>query len=194
LPTAIPTNDAEAAALARTTAAGLVVTAEPVTAKEGRVRGTDVEAARAQISIKAVDPEGRVVGNAQSTGRGFAPMADEALGEAMGQAARQAAERVAGELALKYGNVGEALGPGIVLVHVVGLRSYRELEDTTRFMSQLPGVERALPRRMGGGDLWMSLRAPAGGRALAQTIAAQGMQVDAASDREVRVRAQRGEP
>jgi hypothetical protein len=51
-----------------------------------------------------------------------------------------------------------------------------------------------VPRRLGGGEAWLLVRARGGGNELAALLRNQGLEVDASSDREVRVRVSRGTP
>jgi hypothetical protein len=69
----------------------------------------------------------------------------------------------------------------------------RDVEALEVTLAQQPGVVQVLPRRLGGGEVWLTVRGREGGGAIANLLRAQGIEVDASSEREVRARMPRNQ-
>jgi hypothetical protein len=188
-----PHSDSDAAARAKSAGAGIVIVGAGKVQPEGAVRGTDLQAALARTELRALDADGRALARGAADARGFEPTAAAAGEHALAEAAEQAAAALLGDLA------GQLSGPattgqseGGVALRVVGLETMARLEALAQALGQQPGVVAVLPRRLGGGEAWFLLRGRTSGSQVAQAVRAQGLEVDAASDREVRARAGRG--
>jgi len=188
-------SDLEASSLLRGAGAGIVVVAAVSSQPEGRVRGTEMMATQVRVELRALDGEGRALARGAGEARGFAPSGTEATQQALENASGPAADKLADELSARYSapSTGSGDGGGVV-VRVAGLGSLRDVEALSDQLAQLPGVQAASVRRLGGGEVWLGVRTAQTGGTLAAALRAQGLQVDAASDREVRARLARTGP
>ena len=186
-----PTSDSDAAQRAKNAGAGLVVVGSAETRSDGHIRGTDQEAAQARVELRMLDADGHALARGAADARGFGASGTGAAEQALEQAATQAAEQMAAELAQKF-TATPSGDPSGILIRVTGLPTMRDLEALEQTLAQQQGVTSVAPRRLGGGEVWITVRGRTAGGILAQTLRSQGLQVDVATDREVRVRVPRG--
>src|SRR5262249_14576621 len=188
-----PSSDSDAAQRAKNAGAGYVIVGTAETRSDGHLRGTDQEAAQARVELRMLDTEARVQARGAADARGFATTGSQAAEQALEQAAAQAADQMMNELAQKFAGAAQSGGdPSGILIRVAGLPTLRDMEALEQTLAQQQGVTAVVPRRLGGGEVWLTVRGRTAGGILAQTLRAQGLQVDVATDREVRVRVPRG--
>jgi hypothetical protein len=187
-----PTSDADAAQRAKNAGAGLVVVGSAETRSDGHIRGTDQEAAQARVELRMLDADGHAQARGAADARGFGSSGSNAAEQALEQAATQAAEQMTNELTAKFAATPSGGDPSGILIRVSGLPTMRDLEALEQTLAQQQGVSSVAPRRLGGGEVWITVRGRTAGGILAQTLRSQGLQVDVATDREVRVRVPRG--
>jgi hypothetical protein len=190
-PTACAADPAALAPLLRKHAAQGAVRGTVATKALGTVRGTNLPLAHSTVRLEIVEAEGRV--SAAATGEGDAWGAT--LAEATDKAARAALDGALRDLGPHVGAkwpVAASSDAGVVL-HVVGVTRWADLQTLTRLLANTAGVGSVEPRRFtsAGVDVLVHTALPASALAAALARApADGVRfaVEPAGDLEARVR------
>jgi Flagellar assembly protein T, N-terminal domain len=181
VPAPAPCTEDSAAKTALSAAAqGALVGSDEVSA-EGAIRGTDLVAARAKVTLKLIEPGGRVAGDDHSDQLAYDHTAEAAADGAARAAAVEAARNLQPQLASHWPSAAEAISGG-VMVTVTGLKRWADYAGLLRALASLPGVAGVAPRRFARGEVDLVVRTASSASQLAAGL-------DRAPPSGVRVRA-----
>jgi hypothetical protein len=134
----------------------------------GTVRGTDRLSAKAKVTLRVIEPDGRVSGAEEAEREAYAP----SLERAAVAAARDALSSALLPLQPRLVHYWAAAGPqGGVTVRVSRIARHSDYVAVVRALAALPGVSAVDPRRFARGEVELLVRTSA---AAAQLAAALG--------------------
>jgi hypothetical protein len=185
-----PCNDDAAARTAVSAGAQGALVGSDEVSPEGNIRGTDLVAARAKVTLKLVEPGGHVAGDVSADKLAYDRTAEAAADAAARAAAVEAARGLQAQVAARWPTGAEAVAGG-VMVAVSGLKRYADYASLMRALASLPGVAGVAPHRFTRGEVDLLVRTASSASQLAAGLdraPPSGVRVKATADGESALR------
>jgi hypothetical protein len=151
---------------------------------EGAIRGTDLTASRAKVTLKLIAPGGKVTAEGSAEKMAYSATTFGATDAATRAAATEAARSMQPAFVAAWPSA-EVVTTGGVAVHVTGLSRHAEYAALSRSLAALPGVGGVEPRRFARGEVDLFVRTASSasqiGAAL-ERMPPSGVKVNASAD------------
>jgi hypothetical protein len=157
LPPPEPCTPADAAKSAQASGAQGAIVGGSEVAPEGNIRGTEQVAARAKVTLKVLEPGGKLLADGNAERVAYDRTAEAAADGAARAAATETVRNLQPILAQRWPGTGDAVTGGVT-VHVNGLQRYLDYGALMRSLSAMPGVAGVEPRRFARGEVDLFVR------------------------------------
>jgi hypothetical protein len=149
-------EDTTAKAAQAAGAQGAIVGSDEI-APEGGIRGTELTAARAKVTLKLLEPAGRVAADGSAEKMAYDRTPEGAADAAARAAATEVTRTLQPDVAKHWPTAAEAVSGG-VLVSVSRIKRYADYAALASALSSLPGVAGVAPQRFARGEVDLLVR------------------------------------